>query len=65
MNAKSTGLNSVTTVSCITAPNPGPFTYLGTNSYVVGDETVIARAERVGPAVLHVEELSAHRVPEG
>ena len=41
MNAKSTGLNSVTTVSCITAPNPGPFTYLGTNSYVVGDETVI------------------------
>lgn len=31
----------MTPITCVTAPNPGPFTYLGTNSYVVGDETVI------------------------
>jgi glyoxylase-like metal-dependent hydrolase (beta-lactamase superfamily II) len=31
----------VTTIARVTAPNPGPFTYLGTNSYVAGDDTVI------------------------
>lgn len=31
----------MTTVTCVTAGNPGPFTYLGTNTYVAGDDTVI------------------------
>lgn len=31
----------MTNVICVTAGNPGPFTYLGTNSYVAGDDTVV------------------------
>lgn len=31
----------MTPVQCVTAANAGPFTYLGTNSYVIGGESVV------------------------
>jgi glyoxylase-like metal-dependent hydrolase (beta-lactamase superfamily II) len=41
-------------IRCVTAPNPGPFTLDGTNSYVIGDHTIIDPGPQIDS---HVEAL--------